>query len=600
MADRRSLGGAGPGSPGSSGPTARVAATDLAILTAFCRPYLDGDRRFPCPSPNNDIVKELGRNGVHLDLDALRGHLRNLYAKFGVDDGLAPAQKRARLAELVYESCVIPGWGITQERSAPAPIGTTLSPPAVATPTPSSARPIRSRAFRSLRRRWWLGAAFAVLLVGPVAVLADFTGPGPAPRSTTPLGFPIIDPDLRRNAEEITYCTGADTVTSSDGRRQHQSAIDAFNAQSDAGVTARLRQFSDDASQQYKQFRRLLLAKSDECDVIYADVVWVADFAQNKWLYDLTPYAPQASLNRFVGAMQQAVVFRNRVWGIPKQADAALLYYNQAGVKDPPSTWQEVYAQAKAPPGKRLRYQGLDYEGLTVNFLELAYAAGATDIVTPSGNANINQRDAVVALRFMVDGIKNGAVPRDVVGQTEAASLYAFGRRHRGADFMRNWSTSYAALQGGKYPKVAGKVGAIPLPGWKGGARVSVLGGHVLMVPASSGHPGAALKLIDFLSSEAAVKRDSIDFSLAPALVKLWDDRDVRKHLPAFVDLRSAVFNAKSRPVTPNYPEVSAAIYNNVNRALRGKMSPEEALDQANYEMQQALDDIGRPPWRRP
>lgn len=92
-----------------SGPGLRVSETDLAILTAFCRPYLEGDGRFVVPAPNNEILRELAENGVYLEIDALRGHLRNLYAKFGVEDGVNPAQKRARLAELVYEHGVIAG-----------------------------------------------------------------------------------------------------------------------------------------------------------------------------------------------------------------------------------------------------------------------------------------------------------------------------------------------------------------------------------------------------------------------------------------------------------------------------------------------------------
>ena len=63
-----------PGGRSSSG--VRVAETDLAILTAFCGPYLDGDRQFAVPAPHNEILRELAQNGIYLDLDTLRGHLR--------------------------------------------------------------------------------------------------------------------------------------------------------------------------------------------------------------------------------------------------------------------------------------------------------------------------------------------------------------------------------------------------------------------------------------------------------------------------------------------------------------------------------------------
>jgi multiple sugar transport system substrate-binding protein len=291
--------------------------------------------------------------------------------------------------------------------------------------------------------------------------------------------------------------------------------------------------------------------------------------------------------------MRDAAIYNDKIWGVPKQADAGLLYYNTDKVKTPPTTWQQLYTQAAKGRGKRYRYQGLDYEGLTVNFLELAYAAGAQDIVTPQGKANITQYPALVALQFMVDGLKKGVVPYDIVNQKEAASLNAFG--HQRADFMRNWPYAYAALNNpNKYPDVAGHVGVAPLPSWQGQRPVSVLGGHILVISAFSKNTAGALQLVDYLSSPTVIKQDATEFSLAPALADLWDDPRVQKALPAYNDLRSAVFDAKPRPVTPNYPDVSAAISKNVNRALRGSLDPQTALATANDEIQEALDKAHR------
>ena len=46
---------------------------------------------------------------------------------------------------------------------------------------------------------------------------------------------------------------------------------------------------------------------------------------------------------------------------------------------------------------------------------------------------------------------------------------------------------------------------------------------------------------------------------------------------------------AKSRPVSPVYPQISQAIYENVNAALADKASPAEALKQAQADMEKAL-----------
>jgi multiple sugar transport system substrate-binding protein len=43
------------------------------------------------------------------------------------------------------------------------------------------------------------------------------------------------------------------------------------------------------------------------------------------------------------------------------------------------------------------------------------------------------------------------------------------------------------------------------------------------------------------------------------------------------------------RPVSPVYPQISEAIYKNVNAALSGSMSPQQALKQAQSDITKAL-----------
>ena len=59
--------------------------------------------------------------------------------------------------------------------------------------------------------------------------------------------------------------------------------------------------------------------------------------------------------------------------------------------------------------------------------------------------------------------------------------------------------------------------------------------------------------------------------------------------LPFAAELQQAVRQAQPRPVTPLYPQVSEAIYSNVNEALSGAMSPEDALKNAQTDMEKAL-----------
>jgi len=80
--------------------TRSLTETQRAVLVALCRPYKH-NATFANPSSNQEIASE-----IFLSVDAVKTHLRVLFAKFGVED-LPQNQKRVRLAERAMHSGVI-------------------------------------------------------------------------------------------------------------------------------------------------------------------------------------------------------------------------------------------------------------------------------------------------------------------------------------------------------------------------------------------------------------------------------------------------------------------------------------------------------------
>jgi len=222
-------------------------------------------------------------------------------------------------------------------------------------------------------------------------------------------------------------------------------------------------------------------------------------------------------------------------------------------------------------------------EGLTVDFLEIAFANGGRVLSEDGESADFDSPENVEALQFMVDGIRDGAAPRAVVTYLEEQARRAFeGGR---ATFMRNWPYAYA-LGKRKGSGIRGDFAVAPLPAFEGGGRAGILGGHNLVISAYADNPGGAVKLIEYLTSPEVMERDAAEYSLAPALSDTYADPDVQEALPFATELKQA----KPRPVTPLYPQVSAAIYSNVNEALSGSATPEEATRNADAEIESALD----------
>ena len=402
-------------------------------------------------------------------------------------------------------------------------------------------------------------------------------GGGATEESGATEGAKVIDPALMDNAKgEVTYCQGKDTAGNA------TEMVKRFNEQFGPDLRAKLVEFPASADEQRNQFIQRQQAKSGDCDVFSADVVWTAEFASQKWLYDLTPYMEDKKAE-FIEAPLETVTYDGKIWGSPESSDAGLLYYRTDMVDQVPETWQGVYEDAAKKGG--IVYQGAAYEGLTCDFLELAFGAGGQVLSEDGTKAVIDSPENLEALKFMVDGIKNGAAPKAVTTYMEPESLAAFQTGKYA--YHRNWPYAYALNQDAA--KVKGKFDAVAQPVFEGGQPAGILGGHNSVISVYSKNPGAALKIVDFIGSPEIQKMYAADYSLAPVRAEIYDDPDVKKKIPFADALREAITNANSRPVSPVYPQVSQAIYKNVNAALAGQMSPEDALKQAQSDIEAAL-----------
>jgi len=391
-------------------------------------------------------------------------------------------------------------------------------------------------------------------------------------------GAKVIDPASMDGATgDVTFCLGKDTSG------DKTAAIKRFN-ESQSEIKADMLEFSTSADEQRTQFVQRQEAQSGECDVFYADVIWTAEFASQKWIFDMTPYVQEREAD-LIPATLDTVNYDGKSWGMPQQTDAGFLYYRTDQVDEPPATWQETYEVAGQNDG--IVYQGAPYEGLTCNFLEIAYAAGGEILSEDGTESVIDSPENVAALQLMVDGVDSGAAANGVTTymEEEARRYFESGR----ATFMRNWPYAFA-LGEKKGSKVAGEFAVAPFPEFEGAGKAAILGGHNLVISQFSENPGAALALVDFLTSEEEQIIMFRDYSLAPTIAAGYDDPGVQKKYDFATELKESVGQARARPVSPLYPQVSQAIYKNVNEALAGRVSPAEALKTAQTEMQSALE----------
>jgi multiple sugar transport system substrate-binding protein len=230
-------------------------------------------------------------------------------------------------------------------------------------------------------------------------------------------------------------------------------------------------------------------------------------------------------------------------------------------------------------------YQGFRYEGLTVNFLELVYSAGGSVVNEDATEVTADSQEVRDVLTFMANGIKDGAAPKAVTTYKEEESRRAFESGN--ATFMRNWPYAYAL---GKESKIGNEFAITTFPGYAGNEGAGVLGGYNLAISAYSKNPEGSLAFMNFATEPAQQVIQASEASLPAVLTEVYSDPTVEKAMPFAADLLKAVEQAKPRPVSPVYPQISEAIYNHVYAALQGDESPDEAASQMNEDIQKAIE----------
>jgi multiple sugar transport system substrate-binding protein len=374
---------------------------------------------------------------------------------------------------------------------------------------------------------------------------------------------------------DVTWCIGKDTTGA------FGTVIDNFN-KANPKANVKLLELPEAADDQRRLQIQRLRAKSSECDVLGMDVIWTAEYAAQGWLKDVSDYISQNG-DKFIKSTVDTTDYNGKNWGVPFNSNAGFIYYRTDQVESAPKDWESLYKEAQQNDG--VVYQGFRYEGLTVNFLELLYSKGGSIVSDDGKQATADSQEVKDVLTFMADGIKNGAAPKAVTTYKEEESRRAFESGN--ATFMRNWPYAYAL---DKKSKIGDKFDIATFPGFAGQQGAGVLGGYNLGISAYSKNPEGSLAFIDFATEPDQQKIMATEASLPPTVSATYDDPAVKKAMPFADQLRTAIEQAKARPVSPVYPQISEAVFNNVYDALQGNTSPDDAAKKMNDDIQKALE----------
>jgi multiple sugar transport system substrate-binding protein len=201
------------------------------------------------------------------------------------------------------------------------------------------------------------------------------------------------------------------------------------------------------------------------------------------------------------------------------------------------------------------------------------------------------QAEAAQGLTLRRSMIVDGVAPKATGDYTTQESQAIF--TNGDVVFMRNWPFVYGLLSDPETSRVKpDQVDIAPLPvADESDQSFSGLGGWNFMVNATSeGKLEEIWTFIEYMSAPEQQRTFALESARLPTLRRLYEDEEVLNKLPVAELGREALENARPRPVSPYYSDMSLAMAEQFNAALKGEVPVEQALENLQGELQNIVD----------
>ena len=340
---------------------------------------------------------------------------------------------------------------------------------------------------------------------------------------------------------------------------------------------------------------------SSSFDVYNGDVVWPAQFGKQGLALPLNSYFDSSYWNTFSKGLVTSLTYNKQTYAVPLFTDNAFLFYRKdllAKAHLPvPTTWEQLQSEAETLQKDNLVKYGFaaqfdSYEGLTCDFTEFAADAGGSTVSADGTKATIDSAADQKALTYMRGLVTSGVAPAAITTfqEQQSESLFTSGQ----VAFLRNWTYAYADSNTPGTSQIVGKVGVTNLPTFAGqpAPGYSVTGGWNLYVNPHSKHLAADVAFVKWMTGTRAQTILAEQGGVIPTVAGVLQTRQVQASNPAFPIAAKNKLDARPSYIS-EYPQVSEAIYDNVNAALAGSVSPASALSSASSQIDTALRSNG-------
>jgi multiple sugar transport system substrate-binding protein len=341
-------------------------------------------------------------------------------------------------------------------------------------------------------------------------------------------------------------------------------------------------------------------------DVIVSDRPTLPKDAADGIYMDLQEWADRDGVSRdqFYDWAWDQTLYEGKTYGIPFETDVRVLFWNkqlfaQAGLdpEQPPTTWEELEEYAD-----QLDVQNPDGSYEQIGFFPLfnagfspfwAYLNGAP-LIEEDGTPVLNSPEAVEAMEWIKQWVDRyggwqtlanfraayGAPPNDLfMGGGVAMFTDIFGYNSQ-LEFYR----PSVPLEDGTNPRM--EWGIAPLP--HNGNPANWSGGFSLSIPAGAENPEAAWEFIKCMTSAEGQSSWARDTQAQPTNLEAARDPILLSN-PLWAVVDESLQTSTGGVFVPEYPNWNEQLDQRYERVWLGEITPQQALDEAQEAVEQAL-----------
>lgn len=325
------------------------------------------------------------------------------------------------------------------------------------------------------------------------------------------------------------------------------------------------------------------IASGSNADLSIIGTRWLVDFVQQDVAAPLDDYITPEFKDRFIETFLSPSIMEGKTYGLPIAASARAMYYNkalfeQAGIAEPPKTWDEVKDAAAKISALGDGVYGFGLQGKEIEtdvYFYYAMWSEGGEIMDADGTSGLDSEAAIKAATLYKEMIDQGMTQPGVTSYSreDVQNLFKQGKigMMMTAPFLSNQIREEA-------PDL--QYGVTAIPAGAGGDRGTYGVTDSIIMFENSQNKDEAWTFLDYLFSTDLRSKFTMGEGFLPvnkevaAMEHFQNDADLKEFTALLPDVRFA-------PVIPGWEEVAQITSDALQKIYLGQGEPEAILKEA-------------------